>query len=58
VDGLCSPVVTAAAACIVAVFLGFAVGQLLPVKAMGVGMVVAEAPLTRPAEPVGSGSEG
>jgi RND superfamily putative drug exporter len=34
-------VVTAAAACIVVVFLGFAAGQLLPLKALGVGMTVA-----------------
>jgi RND superfamily putative drug exporter len=34
-------VVTAAAALMVVVFLGFAVGELLPLKAMGVGMIVA-----------------
>jgi RND superfamily putative drug exporter len=34
-------VVTAAAACIVVVFLGFAAGRLLPLKALGVGMTVA-----------------
>jgi RND superfamily putative drug exporter len=34
-------VITAAAACIVVVFLGFATGQLLPLKALGVGMTVA-----------------
>ena len=33
--------VTAAAALMVVVFLGFAVGELLPLKAMGVGMIVA-----------------
>jgi putative drug exporter of the RND superfamily len=32
---------TAAAACIVVVFLGFAAGRLLPLKALGVGMTVA-----------------
>ena len=35
------PVVTAAAAAMLAVFLGFAVAELLAVKAMGVGMMVA-----------------
>jgi RND superfamily putative drug exporter len=34
-------VVTAAAALMVVVFFGFAVGELLPLKAMGVGMIVA-----------------
>jgi RND superfamily putative drug exporter len=34
-------VVTAAAALMVVVFLGYAVGELLPLKAMGVGMIVA-----------------
>jgi putative drug exporter of the RND superfamily len=34
-------VVTAAATLMVVVFLGFAVGELLPLKAMGVGMIVA-----------------
>ncbi|MFL6190097.1 MAG: MMPL family transporter, partial [Actinomycetes bacterium] len=34
-------VVTAAGALMVVVFLGFAVGELLPLKAMGVGMIVA-----------------
>jgi RND superfamily putative drug exporter len=34
-------VVTAAAALMVVVFLGFAVGGLLPLKALGVGMIVA-----------------
>jgi putative drug exporter of the RND superfamily len=34
-------VVTAAAACIITVFGGFAIGQLLPLKALGVGMAIA-----------------
>ncbi|HEY2958545.1 MAG TPA: MMPL family transporter [Actinomycetota bacterium] len=34
-------VVTAAGALMVVVFLGFAVAELLPLKAMGVGMIVA-----------------
>ncbi|HKE99546.1 MAG TPA: MMPL family transporter [Actinomycetes bacterium] len=35
------PVVTAAATCIVVVFVGFAAGALLPLKALGVGMTIA-----------------
>ena len=35
------PVVTAAAVCMTIVFLGFAVGGLVPVKEIGVGMTVA-----------------
>ena len=35
------PVVTAAAVCMTIVFLGFAVGGLVPVKEIGVGMAVA-----------------
>jgi RND superfamily putative drug exporter len=35
------PIVTAAATCMVVVFLGFAAGALLPLKALGVGMTVA-----------------
>jgi RND superfamily putative drug exporter len=35
------PVVTAAAVCMAIVFLGFAVGSLVPVKEIGVGMMVA-----------------
>ncbi|WP_020522749.1 MMPL family transporter [Catelliglobosispora koreensis] len=35
------PVVTAAAACLVVVFLGFLLGELAPVKEIGLGMAVA-----------------
>ena len=39
--GASGPVVTAAAVCMTIVFLGFAVGGLVPVKEIGVGMAVA-----------------
>jgi putative drug exporter of the RND superfamily len=35
------PVVTAAAACLIVVFLGFVFGQLAPVREIGVGMTIA-----------------
>ena len=41
--GRSGPVVTAAAVCITIVFLGFAVGGLIPLKEIGVGMAVAVA---------------
>ena len=42
--GRSGPVVTAAAVCITIVFLGFAVGGLIPLKEIGVGMAVAGGP--------------
>jgi RND superfamily putative drug exporter len=35
------PVVTAAAACLIVVFLGFVIGKLAPVREIGVGMTIA-----------------